>query len=197
MLFWLLVSCTPVDSDLPDDSDVADGDADTDADADTDTDSDSDSDADSDADTDTDSGSAPVPTLQIGTYDGSWAPMVDGQDQVMIFGPQGGFHMEPALRICHLPVPVDLYGQLIDEPSAQSLGWSEHSLSSVVSDPEPGCRIEPAVILYIDARNVSGGATSDPTGVVTGHIVQMELRVVESVSAVQALASVRVTAVDE
>jgi hypothetical protein len=130
------LGCVPGDSDTrPDDTDSdTDTDADADTDADTDSDTDTDVDADTDADTDTDSPDtdpcAPPPQCVVGQGRTQFEPVGPATPVVMFHGPQGGWHVDAAVRVDRTSQVVRVRPEVRHVPTGTQLAGADGLLDT-------------------------------------------------------------------
>ncbi|MBW2257840.1 MAG: hypothetical protein JRI25_25005, partial [Deltaproteobacteria bacterium] len=131
---------------------------------------------DSDSDTDTDTSCLDNdPTVEVGTGELGFQSLSELDPVILVFGPQGGYHILGAAWVCNMPIPALVRFKIVHEES-------ETLISDVlyrVRDPNepPCCGFQTNLFGYIDARNMPGGDTESIPDLLAGEVVVMTMAV--------------------
>lgn len=117
------------------------------------------------------------PAVTIGTGPFPFAPMAEGQDVVMVHGPQGGWHVLASLRAAHVTTIVR-YRYALDAYVADPPVRVSETQGRVMLVSETGCGGDyPDLFGYLDVRALADGTRDTPPELLDGETLRMTIAV--------------------
>lgn len=120
-------------------------------------------------------------TLRIGTGPLPFEPMQDGQDVVMVHGPQGGWHVLAGLRATHVQPIVRIHytiDALVSDPPARV---SDTRYRVMLVSEETCSGDYPDLFGYLDVRGLSDGQQDTPPELLDGATLRLTMTVEDDV----------------
>lgn len=113
------------------------------------------------------------PSLQVGTGVDAFEALSELDEVEVVFGPQGGYHVVTAVRVCHMEPLVTVRVQVIDE--ASSVAVADTSYLAPTLDAGGCCRERADMYGYLDVGGVPGVGTQSPGDYLDEEVLVIEL----------------------